>query len=425
MKRVLMIVTFILIFGLSACDIDFDIDSGTEPPETADYVTHAELEDLIAALVTASVIESEIINIVQQYVPHDLTTLELMQLIESLLPEDRHTTTYDLEGFQASVVQMLEDSAQSVIGIRNINPDNGGGIGSGVIYKAEMSAFEGGENLYYVVTNHHVVDGHQQLEIVFEKNGILNDILNHKIEFLGSDATTDIAVLTFRTTEVFQTVAFADSYEVSIGQFVFAIGNPLGFQYYGSATMGIISGTARFLTVDDFNATVLQHDASISPGNSGGALFNINGEIVGINHMKLDQAQAANIGFAVPSNTVKRIAQDLEDYGYIVRPYLGIVSNVFYSGCDYPSGACIQDVDGGGAADNAGLIPGDTIIGYKHEGDESFIEVRNFNELREMILNSRVDDVIVLQYVRNGEIFETPPTTLNPHPDDQAPETNE
>ena len=421
MKRIVLLMSLIMVFTLAACDIDFDLD-GNDPSPEPDYLTHEELEAIIDTLITARVIESEIINIVEQHVPHDLTLQELIQLIESLLPEDRHTTSYDLEGFQASIVSMLEDRAQSVIGIRNINPNSGGGIGSGVIYKAEMNAYEGGEHLYYVVTNHHVVENHQQLEVVYEKFGVLNDIPNNKIDLLGSDATTDIAVLTFRSTEVFQTVDFADSYEISAGQFVFAIGNPLGFQYYGSVTMGIISGTARFLTVDDFNATVIQHDASISPGNSGGALFDINGQIIGINHMKLDQAQAANIGFAVPSNTVRRIAQDLEDYGYIVRPYLGIVSNVFYSGCDYPSGACIQDVDSGGAADSAGLVPGDTIIGYKHQGDEAFVEVRNFNELREMILNSRVGDVIILQYVRNGEIHVSPPTTLNPHPDDQLSE---
>ncbi len=416
MRKFLLLITFIFTLTLSACELDLDWN-GQNINSSPEYVTHSELESLVSSLVTASVTEGEIIAIVQQHIPHDLTESELVELIKSLLPEDQRTTTYDLKAFQDDIVDMLETRRQSVIGLQ-VERLGSGSIGSGVIYKAEMSSYDGGRHTYYVVTNHHVIENAQSITVVYERFGILNEIPSSDVELLGSNATTDIAVVTFKSTETFPTVEFANSYDIRPGEFVFAIGNPLGFSYYGSVTKGIISGTARFLTVDDFDATVIQHDAAISPGNSGGALFDINGRVIGINHMKLDQAQAANIGFAVPSNTVERIVRDLEEFGFIVRPFLGITASPFFSDCDYEYGACISSVVAGGAAEAAGIQAGDAIIGFKHEGDEEFMDVFNFNDLREHILNSRVGDVVIILYVRDGEYRESDPTTLDSHPDD-------
>ncbi len=415
MKKLLVMLAFMLTLTLSACELDLDWNG--ESNRDPNYVTHGELESLVSSLVTASVTEGEIIAIVQQHIPHDLTEAELVDLIQSMLPEDRHTTTYDLATFQSDVVDMLESRRQSVIGLQ-VQKIGSSSVGSGVIYKVDNSAYEDGRHTYFVVTNHHVIADAQAITVVYERFGILNEIPNDNVELLGSNATTDIAVLTFQSSETFPTVEFADSYAIRPGEFVFAIGNPLGFSYYGSVTMGIISGTARFLTVDDFDATVIQHDAAISPGNSGGALFDINGRVLGINHMKLDQAQAANIGFAVPSNTVERIVRDLEEYGFIIRPFLGITASPYFSDCDYEHGACISSVVAGGSAEAAGIQAGDAVIGYKHEGDEEFMDVFNFNDLREHILNSRVGDVVIIRYVRNGEYHESDPTTLGSHPDD-------
>ena len=146
--------------------------------------------------------------------------------------------------------------------------------------------------------------------------------ISQDVTLLGYDATTDLAVIRFESDEDFTVIPFGDSYEVEVGQTVFAIGNPLGFEYYGTVTSGIISGEARYMKDGSFDATLLQHDAPISPGNSGGALLDINGNLIGINNRKIVLEDVSNIGFAIPVNTVKRIAADLEDDGIVVRPAL-------------------------------------------------------------------------------------------------------
>ncbi|MFP4286481.1 MAG: S1C family serine protease [Candidatus Izemoplasmataceae bacterium] len=374
------------------------------------YLSESELESFITTLIPLHLSEEAIVELVESYLPNDLTEAELLALVRDLLPEDQFTSTFDLEGFEQASTAMSESRRDTVVGI-STTTEEGGGSGSGVIYKAEG-------NEYYVVTNHHVIEDFTAIEIVYERYGNLNYIDFEDITFYGSDPITDLAVLSFTSDEVFQTVEFADSYALKPGQFVFAIGNPLGFQYFGSVTMGIISGSARFLESDDFNSTVIQHTAPISPGNSGGALFNINGELVGINHMKIIDDLAANMGFAIPSNTVQRIIRDLEESGVVIRPFLGVTSSVYVNLCDTDYGVCV-DILEGGAAEAAGLINGDTIIGYKLEDWEDFVDVYNFNDLREAILNSRVGDRVIIKYIRDGVTYESDVTVLEVHPDDQ------
>lgn len=343
------------------------------------------------------------------------TEEELTALIEELIPEARVSTTFDLTSFNDSIVDMINEVKTGVIGL--INDDElGQSSGSGVIYKKV-------ENTYYAVTNHHVVEGSISLVVVYEKNGMLFEIANEDTVILGSDPTTDLAVVTFTSDEDFQVIDLADSYEVDLGQFVFAIGNPLGFEYYGTVTMGIISGLSRYVQDGDFDATLLQHDAAISPGNSGGALLNINGELIGINNMKVVEDDVSNIGFAIPSNTVKRIVEDLEDEDHVVvRPFLGISAPAQVNTCGQDYGVCVS-VSEGGAAEAALLQDEDIIIGFKNAGESEYLEILNFNDLREAILNSRVGEMIQIQYIRevDGEMvtLESLPTELDVHPDDK------
>lgn len=345
----------------------------------------------------------------------DITTTyteeELRALIEELMPEANVDTTYDLDTFQQAVTDMVGEVKSGVLGIVNENiVIENSGTGSGVIYKQE-----GG--FYYLVTNQHVIDNYSELTLVYEKNGLLFEIQNDAITVLGQDETTDLAVLKFTSSEDFNVIPLGDSYDIEIGDFVFAIGNPLGFDYYGTVTMGIISGTSRYVSSGTFDATLLQHDAAISPGNSGGALVNINGELIGINNMKIVEDNVSNIGFAIPSNTVKRIADDLEDDGIVTRPYLGISTYAQVNVCGLAYGVCIT-VQPGGAAEAAGLQDDDVIIGYKNEGMTDFIDIFNFNDLREAILNSSVGETIQLKYVRDGIEYISVETVLGIHPDD-------
>jgi len=337
------------------------------------------------------------------------TEEELAELIESLLPEASVSTTYDLESFQTAVTDMISVARLGVIGIVS-TADSGSSTGSGVIYKRDG-------NTYYVITNHHVVEDSTSMQVIYEKYGVLFYVSDDYVEILGSDPTTDLAVFTFQSVEDFSVIPLADSYDLKLGEFVFAIGNPLGFEYYGTVTMGVISGLTRYVEDGDFNATLLQHDAAISPGNSGGALLNINGELVGINNMKIIEDYVSNIGFAIPSNTVKRIMMDLEDDGVVTRPYLGILTYPQTNVCGTDYGVCV-DIQAGGAAEAAGLIDGDTIIAFKNAEYGEFRDVMNFNDLKEAILNSQVGEEIQLKYIRDGEIYTSDLTTLGTHPDD-------
>ncbi|MCK5762065.1 MAG: trypsin-like peptidase domain-containing protein [Candidatus Izimaplasma sp.] len=347
--------------------------------------------------------------VIEEPAPDALTEEELIALIEGLIPEVSVDTTYDLTSFQEAVTDMLDVARHGIIGIIS-NSETGASSGSGVIYKQVG-------DIYYVVTNHHVLEDSTSMSVVYEKNGVLFEISNEYIEILGSDPTTDLAVFTFESTEYFAVISIGDSYDIEIGDFVFAIGNPLGFEYYGTVTMGIVSGLTRYVTDGDFNATLLQHDAAISPGNSGGALLNINGELIGINNMKIIEDYVSGIRFAIPSNTVRRITMDLEDDGIITRPYLGITTYAQLNVCGTEYGVCIA-VQAGGAAEAAGLQDGDTIVGYKNSTFDTFRLILNFNDLKEAILNSQVGEEIQLQYIRDGVLYTSDIATLGTHPDD-------
>ena len=301
-----------------------------------------------------------------KYIESSLTREQIIALIEELTPEAEVNTIVDISDFQDQLTSIVGEARNGVLGILNTS-DFGQSSGSGVIYKKEA-------NLYYLVTNHHVVDGANFLTIVYEKDGLLYEISNEYVELLGSDPVTDLAVLTFNSLEDFTVIPLADSYEIELGEIAIAIGNPLGLEYYGTVTMGIISGLARYVQDEEFNATLLQHDAAISPGNSGGALLNINGELIGINNLKIVDQDVSNIGFAIPSNTVKRITADLEDDGIVTRPYLGILTIAQINVCNDGPGVCVS-VQVDGAAYDAGLVDGDTIIGYKTIEMDNFIEI--------------------------------------------------
>lgn len=344
-----------------------------------------------------------------KYIETILTKEQLADLIEEMIPEAEVTTIVDIASFQQQLTDIVSEARSGVLGILNATA-GGSASGSGVVYKREG-------NKYYLVTNHHVIEDAEQLTVVFEEDGLLYEINDEFIQVLGSDPVTDLAVLVFNSTEEFSVIPLADSYDIQLGEIAIAIGNPLGLEYYGTVTMGIISGLARYVNDGAFNATLLQHDAAISPGNSGGALLNINGELIGINNMKLVSEDVSNIGFAIPSNTVRRIAADLEDDGIVTRPYLGISTIAQLNLCNDSPGVCIS-VQEDGAAFEAGLESGDTIVGYKTMDMDDFIDIRNFNELKEAILNSKVGDIIQVEYIRDGREYTSLETTLKVHPDD-------
>ncbi len=387
MKKLLMVVVLALsVLSLSACDFLFIEEQ--DPTE-----------------------EREIFDV------NEYTRQELVDLVEELMDESYHRVEYELDDLQNAMTQMLETERQAVVGIEAGTAFTSGSA-SGVIIDKD------GDD-YYVVTNHHVLQPDDRnspfddVSITYERNGMLFDVPNSQTEVLGLDATTDLAVIRFNSDSNFPVVDFANSYDIDVGSFAIAVGNPLGFDYFGSVTFGVVSGLSRFVPGSQYEVPFLQHDAAISPGNSGGALFDINGNLIGINNMKIVDDATTNIGFAIPSNTVVRITDELIEQGYVERPFFGITAMDQVSACGQDVGVCIEGFSSDGTAAETTLETGDIIIGYKLEGWDDYQEVLNFTDLREQILNSQVGDRMSVQYIRDGETYETDFTELVIHPDDR------
>ncbi|AXQ79671.1 PDZ domain-containing protein [Streptococcus chenjunshii] len=192
--------------------------------------------------------------------------------------------------------------------------------GSGVIYKKDGDSA-------YVVTNNHVIDGAEQIEI------LLADGTKVVGKLVGADTYSDLAVVQISSENVSTVADFADSSKINVGEIAIAIGSPLGTDYANSVTQGIVSSLSRTVTLTNDNGetvsmNAIQTDAAINPGNSGGALINIEGQVIGINSSKISSTSGSEsvegMGFAIPSNDVVKIINQLEENGEVVRPALGI-----------------------------------------------------------------------------------------------------
>lgn len=184
------------------------------------------------------------------------------------------------------------------------------GLGSGFIYKKS-------QGYYYLVTNYHVVEGSSKIQLIFaNNNGDREDI---GAQLIGEDKENDIAVLRFKSNSNFPVFEFADSSAVRPGDDVVAIGSPMALELNGTVTKGIVSGPVREMDVDGKSYRYIQTDAAINPGNSGGPLINANGDVVGINSMKIVEEGFEGMGFAIPSDDVVKIIQDIEKNAVYTR----------------------------------------------------------------------------------------------------------
>ena len=271
------------------------------------------------------------------------------------------------------------------------------GSGSGVIISADG----------YIVTNNHVIDGAEKLEVV------LNDNSKYNATVVGTAPNPDIALNKIQAKDL-QPVVFGNSDNIKLGQWVLAVGNP--FSLNSTVTAGIISAKARGMA--ESNAGIkafIQHDAAVNPGNSGGALVNTAGELVGINTMIVSQTgNYAGLSFAVPSNTVKKIVTDIKQYGTVQRAVLGIQYNELDA--DLASehkitatkeGIYVAKVNDLSAAKEAGLQEGDVIVKIN---DAS---VKNSGELQEQMNKLRPGDKIQISYYRDNKLKTTDVTLKN------------
>ena len=278
---------------------------------------------------------------------------------------------------------------------RNI-PDSyqGRSLGSGVIVDADNG---------YVITNHHVVfdNGKPVDEIIIE----LMDKRMFDAEIVGLDEGTDLAILKIEADNL-KSVEVGDSDKVRVGEWVLAIGSPFSANLSHTVTAGIVSAVGRDNVMTqggDKYQDFIQTDAAINPGNSGGALLNMAGELIGINAAIISGSRSsAGVGFAIPSNIVKKVKDDLVVKGYVVRSFLGIymqdINEDIYEAMELESmrGTIIGEVVPDSPADKAGLEESDIIVGFEDQ------KINNGSELKNLVSNSIPGSKIKLKILRSG-----------------------
>lgn len=265
------------------------------------------------------------------------------------------------------------------------------GTGSGFCYKKDKNG--------YLITNNHVIE-----------NGSIIKVINMNEEsfeakLLGSDDYLDIAILKVDENAVLSVANLGSSMNTSLGDTVFTVGSPLGSKYMGTVTKGIVSGKNRKVNVTtkngDYIMEVLQTDAAINPGNSGGPLVNLNGEVIGVNSLKLVQDEIEGMGFAIPIELVKESLAKLETGEIIIRPVLGIeITNINFNRYDIPNGIIITNVENNYPAFKAGLKAGDVLLSIN---DEVIDDIAHF---RYVLYKYSINDTIRIKYMRNGHTYE-------------------
>ncbi len=318
----------------------------------------------------------------------------------------------------SKISDMVEDLSPAIVGITNLqaqsnsslfgssssdsSEDTESGSGSGVIFKKENGKA-------YIITNNHVVEGASSLKVS------LYDGTEVTAKLVGSDSLTDLAVLQISDDHVTKVANFGDSSDLRTGETVIAIGDPLGKDLSRTVTQGIVSGVDRTVSMTtsagETSINVIQTDAAINPGNSGGPLLNTDGKIVGINSMKISEDDVEGIGFAIPSNDVKPIAEELLSKGQIERPYIGVSmldleqvpqnyqeGTLGLFGSQLNKGVYIREVASGSPAEKAGLKAEDIIIGLKGKEIDTGSELRNI-----LYKDAKIGDTVEVKILRNGK----------------------
>ena len=252
----------------------------------------------------------------------------------------------------------------------------------------------------YLITNAHVIDGAFRVDVSLE------DGRGFQAKLVGSDSTTDLAVLKIEA-EGLTPAAFGDSEDMVVGDAVVAIGNPMGEELRGTMTDGIISAISRDVNVDGNTMTLIQTTAALNSGNSGGALLNDRGQVVGITNMKMSSYSGSveGLGFAIPTNTVKAIVDDLIAYGHVPGyPTLGILGSSMDAqramANGLVEGVYVQSVTAGSDAEKQGMRSGDVITECN---GQTVTSVEDINAIKE---GFQAGDVLTFRVYRNGEYLD-------------------
>lgn len=303
------------------------------------------------------------------------------------------TTTASSTSKANSTSEIVKKTADSVVEISTESVVTGSfaqqyvqqGAGSGVIISQDG----------YILTNNHVINGANSVKVR------LRDSTEYDATIIGSDSDNDIALLKVSATGL-SPATFGDSNSLAVGDYVVAIGNPLG-ELGGTVTDGIISALARKVTIEDTQMTLLQTNAQVNPGNSGGGLFNANGELVGIVNAKQSATEVEGIAFAIPINNVLDILSDLKEYGYVTgKVDLGIDftditsdETAFYYGVNQ-TGCYVLSVDSGSNAEKAGVTRGDLVTKVNDT------DVSSSSDITTALEKAEVGDTVTFTVSRRG-----------------------
>lgn len=248
-----------------------------------------------------------------------------------------------------SVPQVYDKCRPWTVTLDVRNASAGGGYGTGIVLTGDG----------YILTCAHVIDGENVSVIVETADGTAFDG-----QIVALDRQTDVGILKIAALGM-EPAVFGDSAQVIVGETAIALGNPLGRQFAASLTCGILSARERLVTIDHYVMSLLQFDAAVSPGNSGGPLLNSLGQVIGMVNAKVDQEKVEGIGFAIPIDQALDVAEDLMEYGYVQqRPWLGItIQEVPRSTAASPA-LLVIDVTPGSSAHQAGMQEGDWILAF-------------------------------------------------------------
>ena len=385
----------------------------TAPPRQKKHMSPVWKRVLASALVLALMISScaitaAVVNSRWERKAESLTeSLEAsfsqrMDALEAQLQDARKQSAAISGGIAASggltPAQVYAANVGSVVGISStIQTNSFYGTSTGTATGSGFILTEDG----YVITNCHVIDGATAVSVT------THDGTEYPAQIIGSDATNDVAVLKVEATGL-QAVTLGSSDSLITGDMVVAIGNPLG-TLSATQTVGYVSGKDRDVTTDGSIISMIQTDAAINSGNSGGPLFNTSGEVVGITTAKYSGttgsgASIEGIGFAIPIDDVKGIISDLIDYGYVTGAYLGVTvqdtDSASASAFGLPTGAYVTRVEPGSAAANAGIQPKDMIIQL---GDT---KITGITTLTRALRNFKAGDTTTITVIRSGNQIE-------------------
>lgn len=299
------------------------------------------------------------------------------------------------------IAESVEKVKDSVVVIETYKNDQLISTGTGFVYDTE-------DDSAFIMTNHHVIENGDRFKITYS-----NDSETYA-GLVGSDEYADIAVLKVEKTSILSVINIGKSEDLSVGDTVFTIGSPMGIDFRGTVTRGILSGKDRLVSVSiggstaDWIMNVMQTDAAINPGNSGGPLCNVNGEVIGINSLKIVKDTIEGIGFAIPIEDAVNYAASIRENGSIRRPYVGVsmlnvtstmqlaYSNIRLSD-DITEGVVIVEVEKGSPASEAGVEKGDVVIKV---GEHKVVDIAEF---RYRLYSYNPDETIDVVVIREGK----------------------